>query len=157
MSKKVQYLECCGRRNEAITHQLSADNWFQDRQIDFAVCKNCGSLLLQRRYVSVNGEAVNPPFMCGRTQKGKERIMDAYNKLLECELERFDNEFIKSQAYGGGLMRNLYHSRKGVEYRSDGIAALTDGRMRKYEDGCWKQKVRGRYRDISISQSVIIV
>ena len=137
MPKGIQYLICnCGTRNKALIHQLNADNWFQERHIDYVQCPKCGKHILQKRFVSVNGEYVNPEPLIGY-----EKVFSKYQEFLRYKIQTFDNDFLKSLNRSGGLIQGVYYAQDGVQFRTDHIRT-----GRKWSGDRWLRKINGRYR-----------
>ena len=140
MSESIQYLICCHTKNEAVTHQLMADNWFRERFIDFAVCKICGANLIQKRYIHVNGEYVNT-IKRGASEKKRNKIWAEYQELLESEIQTYDNDYLRVVKQSASLMKNVHYMDKGIEFRTNHTRT-----GRKWAGDKWLNKVAGRYK-----------
>ncbi len=135
----IQYLVCCHVKNPATTHLLTPDGWFQQREIDFAVCKKCGNNILRKRYIQHTGEYFEPP-----AKYGRDKVEREYKKLLEDENLDYNKEYQDSLKANGGLMRNVHYAeRNGIECQSNGIRC-----GHKYDGESWLSKVGGRYKKV---------
>jgi hypothetical protein len=134
----IQKIECCSYQHTAATYELTSDNWFSERVIDFGYCSKCDNHLLQKRFTYPDGR-VHEVII-----RGKEKVLKKFTELVEkYGVGEIDPEYFKAVKYSGGLFVNLHYSDKGIEKRSDGLALFVP---RKYDGERWLRKVSGRFQ-----------
>lgn len=128
----AKYLEHCNVKNLAVTHELSSDKWFEERIIDFAVCKKCDTNLLGKRFKDYKGNSIET------TISGLEKVQRKYDRLLRDKIQTYDNTFKQER---GPFYPNMHFADDGIMHRMNGTRPGY-----KYSGGRWLEKIGSKYR-----------
>lgn len=126
----MEHLLHCNVKNKAVTHELSGDNWFSERLIDYAVCKKCKKKLLRKRFIDNKGN-----FVSG-TITGLDKVQRKYDKYLADKIQTFDNDFNPTEKPDA---KNIHYADfNGYETKFNGLRAGF-----RYNGEKWLKKSNG--------------